>query len=77
LNANDFAKDHIPLIEREGTYVVFDPPHDEHKDDCFIYSFEDGQEDEFANHFVEEQVDVPSFFFLDDVANVTDFPIYD
>jgi hypothetical protein len=41
--------DHIPLIEREGTYSVSDPPHDEHKVDCFIYSFEDGQEDELAN----------------------------
>jgi hypothetical protein len=77
LNANDFAKDYIPLIEREGTYVVSDPPHDEHRADCFIYSFEDSQEDEFANQFVEEQVDVPRFFLLDNIADVTDLPIYD
>jgi len=49
LNANDFAKDYIPLVEREGTYVDSDPPHDKHEADCFIYSFLDGQEDEFAN----------------------------
>jgi hypothetical protein len=77
LNVNDFAKDYIPLIEREGTYVVSDPPHDKHGADCFIYSFVDSQEDEFANQFVEEQVDVPSFFLLDDIADVVDLPIYD
>jgi hypothetical protein len=77
LNANDFAKDYIPLIEREGTYVASDPPHDKHGADCFIYSFVDSQEDEFANQLVEEQVDVPSFFLLDDIADVVDFPIYD
>jgi hypothetical protein len=42
-----------------------------------MYSFVDSQEDEFANHLVEEQVDVPSFFLLDDIANVVDLPIYD
>jgi hypothetical protein len=29
-----------------------------------MYSFVDNQEDEFANQLVEEQVDVPSFFFV-------------
>jgi hypothetical protein len=77
LNVNDFAKNYIPLIEREGTYVVSDPPHDKHGVDCFIYSFVDSQEDEFANQFVEEQVDVPSFFLLDNIADVVDLPIYD
>jgi hypothetical protein len=77
LNANDFAKDYIPLIEREGTYVVSDPPHDEHRFDCFIYSFEDSQEGELANQFVEEQVVVPSFFLLGNIADVIDLPIYD
>jgi hypothetical protein len=43
LNANDFAKDYAPHIEREGTYVVSDPSHDEHGDDYFIYSFEYSQ----------------------------------
>ena len=42
-----------------------------------MYSFVDGQKYEFANQFVEEQVDVPSFFLLDDIADVVDFPIYD
>jgi hypothetical protein len=36
LNANDFAKDYIPLNEREDTYVVSDPPHDKHGANCFI-----------------------------------------
>ena len=35
LNVNDFAKDYIPLIEREGTYVVSNPPHDKQGDDCY------------------------------------------
>jgi hypothetical protein len=77
LNANDFVEDYIPLIKRENTYVISDPPHDKHKADCFIYSFVDSQEDEFANQSVEEQVDAPSFFLLDDIADVADFPIYD
>ena len=72
-----FANNYFPFIEREGTYVVFDPPHDKHGADCFIYSFVDSQEDEFANQFVEEQVDVPSFFLLDNIADVVDLPIYD
>jgi hypothetical protein len=76
-NAHDFAKDYIPLIEREGASLAPDPFHDKHKTDCFMYSFVDSQKDEFANHLVEEQVDVPSFFLLDDIAEVVDFPIYD
>jgi hypothetical protein len=70
-------KDYIPHIERERTYVVSDTPHDKHEDDCFIYSFMDSQEDECANQSVEEQVDAPSFFLLDDIASVVDLPIYD
>jgi hypothetical protein len=77
LNANDFAEDYIPLIKRERTYVVSHPPHDKHEADCFIYSFVDNQEDEFANQSVEEKIDTPSFFLLDDIENVVDFPIYD
>ena len=42
-----------------------------------MYSFVDSQENEFANQLVEEQVDVPSSFMLDDIANVVDLPIYD
>jgi hypothetical protein len=42
-----------------------------------MYSFVDSQENEFANQFVEEQVDVPSFFLSDDNVDVVDFPIYD
>jgi hypothetical protein len=77
LNANDFAKDYIPLIEREGTYVALYPLHDNHGAYCFIYSFVDSQEDEFANQLVEEHLDVPRFFLLDDIVDVVDFPIYD
>jgi len=35
------------------------------------------REDEVASQPVEEQVDVPSFFFLDDIADVVDLHIYD
>jgi hypothetical protein len=77
LNVDDFAKDYIPLIEKEGANLASDPSHDKHRTDCFMYSFVDSQEDEFANQFVEERVDVPSFFVLDDIANVVDLPIYD
>jgi hypothetical protein len=77
LNANYFSKDYIPLIKIERTYVVSDPPHDQHEADCFIYSFLDNQEDDFANHSVEEKIDNPSFSLLDGIENVVDFPIYD
>ena len=77
LNANDFANDYIPLIEREGTNLDSDPSHDKHVADCFMYSFVDSQEDEFANHLVEEQVDVLRFSLLDDIIDVVNFPIYD
>jgi hypothetical protein len=42
-----------------------------------MYSFVYSQENEFANQFVEEQVDVPRFFLLYDIAYVVDLPIYD
>jgi hypothetical protein len=77
LNANNFAKDYIPLIEKEGANLAYDPSHDKHRVDCFVYSFVDSQENEFANHLVEEQVDIPSFFLLDDIVDVVDLPIYD
>jgi hypothetical protein len=76
-NENDLAKDSIPLIEREGTYVVSNPPHDKHGSDCFIYSFVYSQEDKFENESIEEKVDVLIFFLLDDITYVVDFPIYD
>jgi hypothetical protein len=77
LNANNFAKYYIPLIEREGTYVASDPPHYKHGADCFIDSFVDSQEYEFANQLVKKQVDIPIFFLLDGIADVVDLPIYD
>jgi hypothetical protein len=77
LNANNFAKDYIPLIGRESTNLASDSSHDKHEADCFMYSLVDSQEDEFANQLVEEQVDVPRFSLLDDIADVPDFPIYD
>jgi hypothetical protein len=76
LNANDFAKDYIPLVERQGANLASYPSHDKHGADCFMYSFVDNQEEEFANQLVEEKVDVPRFSLLDDVADVVDFPIY-
>jgi hypothetical protein len=42
-----------------------------------MYSFVDSQENEFANQLVEEQVDVPRFFLLDDIADVVDLSLYD
>jgi hypothetical protein len=42
-----------------------------------MYSFVDSQENEFANQLVEEQVDVPIFFLLDDIADVVDLYLYD
>jgi hypothetical protein len=77
LNTNYFAKDCIPLIKREGANLTSDPSHDRHGDDCFMYSFVDNQEDDFANQLVEEQVDVLRFSLLDDIVDVVDLPIYD
>jgi hypothetical protein len=76
-NAHNFAKNYIPLVERGGVDLASDPSHEKKGYDCFMYSFVDGQEDEFANQFIEEQVDVPSLFLLDDIAYVAYFPIYD
>jgi hypothetical protein len=72
LNDNNFSEYYIPLIKREGNCVVSDPPHDKNEVDHFIYSFVDSQEDDFEKEPVEKQVDVPSFFLLDDVADVVD-----
>jgi hypothetical protein len=48
-NAYEFAKDYIPLIEKRGANLASDPSHYKHGADCFVYSFVDSQEDEFAN----------------------------
>jgi hypothetical protein len=76
-NSNDFERYYIPLIEKGGVDLASDPSHDEHGVDCFMYSFVDSQEDEFANHLVEEMVDVPIFSLLDGIEDVVDLPIYD
>jgi hypothetical protein len=76
-NTNDVAKNYVPLVEREGADLVSDPSHDKQGADYFMYSFIDNQEDECTNQFVEGQVDVPSFFLLDDLAYVSDLPAYD
>jgi hypothetical protein len=72
-NANDFKKNYNPLVERGG----FDPSHDEQRADHFMYSFVDSQEYECEKQLVEEQVDVLSWFLLDGMEYVNDFPIYD
>jgi hypothetical protein len=54
LNDNDFSKDYIPLIEKESVNLASGPSHDKHGVDCFMYSFVDSQESEFANKLVEE-----------------------
>ena len=77
LNANDFAKDYIPLIEKEDANLASDPSHDRRGDEYFMYSFVDSQKDDSVNQFVEEQVDVPSLFLLDDIAYVVDLSLYD
>jgi hypothetical protein len=77
LNIDDFAKDYILVIKKEGANLVSDPSHDKHGADSFMYSFIDSQENEFANHLVEEKVDVSNVFLLDDIADVVDLPIYD
>jgi hypothetical protein len=35
-NANDFAKNYIPLVERGGVDLASDPSHDKQGDDCFM-----------------------------------------
>jgi hypothetical protein len=72
-NACDRAKNYIPLVKRRGVVLASEPSHDKQGAGHFV----DSQEDEFANQFVEEQINVPSLFLLDDVAYDVDLPIYD
>jgi hypothetical protein len=71
------VENYIPHVERGSVDLASNPYHDKQRDDCFMYSFVDSQEDEFTNQFVVKQVDVPSLLLLDDIAHVVDFPIYD
>jgi len=77
LNENDFTKDYIPLVEIKEAYVVFDPPHDKHGSNCFMYSSIYNKKDKCTDRSVEELVDVPSFFLLNNIADVVELPIYD
>jgi hypothetical protein len=65
------------LLKESKVYVISDPPHDKNGADCFIYPFVDSLEDEFAYQSVEEQVDVPIFFLLENITDVVELPIYD
>jgi hypothetical protein len=42
-----------------------------------MYSVVDSQENKFSNQLVEEQVDVPRFFLLDDIVDLTIYDEYD
>jgi hypothetical protein len=55
-NACDCAKNYIPLVKRRGVVLASEPSHDKQGAGHFV----DNQEDEFANPFVEEQINVPS-----------------
>jgi hypothetical protein len=57
--------------------MVPDPPQDKHEVDHFVYSFMDSQEDGCTKQNVEEQMDTPSIFLLDDIANVAYLPVCD
>jgi hypothetical protein len=46
-NANDFAKNYTPLVERRDVDLASDPSHDKEGAYGFMYSFVDSQEDEF------------------------------
>jgi hypothetical protein len=76
-NANDSAKNYFPLVERGGVDLVVSLSHDKMGVDYFMYSFVNSQEDEFENQFVEEQIEVPTLFLLDNIAYVVDFPVYE
>ena len=50
--ANDSVENYIPRVERGSGDLASNPYHDKQRDDCFMYSFVDNQEDEFTNQFV-------------------------
>jgi hypothetical protein len=73
---DDKLEEQATLSNFFDTNLSSDPSHDKYGADLFMYSSVDSQENEFANQFVEEQVDVPSFFLLDDIAYVVDLSLY-
>jgi hypothetical protein len=72
-NACDRAKNYTTLVKRKCVALTSEPSHDKHGAGHFV----DSQEDEFTKQFVEEQINIPSLFMLDDVAYGVDLPIYD
>ena len=75
-NVYDCAKNYIPLVERRSVVLSSKPSHDKQGAGYFMYSFVDSQEDEFANQFVEEQINISNLFLLDDVVYDVGLPIY-
>jgi hypothetical protein len=51
---DDQLEEQATLPNFFDTSLVFYPSHDKHGADCFMYSFVDSQENEFANQLVEE-----------------------
>jgi hypothetical protein len=61
---NDGVAEEHEIVHKQEVDLHPDLCHHEQETDCFMYSFVDSQENEFANQLVEEQVDVPSLFLV-------------
>jgi hypothetical protein len=85
-NVDGFAGNYFPPIEEchedehDQQTVDLDLCHHEKKDDCFIYLFEVYNDNDFAemvDQLVEDQIDAPSSFLVDEITKVFDVPVYD
>jgi len=76
-NAHDFAQNEIPLVKQENFVSVLDLTYEKQEVECFMYSPLDCYERKFVNHFIQEQVDIPSIFLVDDTIDFLGEPTYD
>jgi hypothetical protein len=72
-NAFDHVKSHTKFVKRKGASLAFELPHDKQE----VGHFVDSQEDQFENQCIEEQINFPGLFLLDNVAYDVDLRIYD
>jgi len=76
-NAHDFTQNYVPWVNQENVVSVLDSTHEKQKIGYFMYSPFDYHERKSTNHFIQEPVDIPSIFLIDDTAEIFVEPRYD
>lgn len=74
LNAHDFTQDCVPLVKQESVVSVLDSTHEKQNIGYFPFDYHVRKSE---NHFIQEPIELPSIFLMDDTAEIFVEPRYD